>query len=244
MRQGFTGKVSVTVATLGWRDGCLYALSRVLHSLSGTWVRLIKYRFVVQPIDVKTVANQVDSKPRATGTFALGEVGPDSRLFAQIERPPAVIARRFAQGAHCLAATAGESQLAGFLWYVVGPYDEDEVRARFVPGPEGRAAWDFDVSILPKYRMGRLFNYLWRRAFSDLAARGVEHSISRISAFNAASIASHERLGAQMIGSASFLCVGRVQLMWSSCRPRIHLSWRDEQRPLIRIEAPNAARST
>lgn len=244
MRQGFARKVSLTIAALGWRDACLYALSRVLHSLSGTRVRLIKYRLVAQPIDVTTIANQVDPKLRGTGTFALSEVGPDSRLFAQIERPPAVIARRFAQGAHCVAATADDDRLAGFLWYVVGPYDEDEVRARFVPGPEGRAAWDFDVSILPKYRMSRLFSYLWRRAFSDLSARGVEHSVSRISAFNAASIASHARLGAKMIGSASFLCVGRVQLMWSSCAPRIHFSWRDEQRPLIRIEAPGTARST
>jgi len=237
MAQGLARKLSSTAAALGWRDTFLFALSRALDRLFGTRVRLIKYRFVVQPVSAPPGAQRIDPNARRSGSFALGEAGPDSPLFAQIERPREVIARRFAQGARCLAATVDKDRLAGFLWYVLGPYDEDEVRARFVPGPAGKVAWDFDVSILPRYRMGRLFSYLWEHASSELAAQGVGHSISRISAFNPASIASHRRLGARDVGTASFLCIGRVQLMWASTAPRFHLSWRDGQRPEIRIEA-------
>lgn len=237
MAQGLARKLSTTTAALGWRDTLLFALSRTLGRLFGARVRLIKYRFVVQPVTAPPAARRVDPKGRRSGSFALDEAGPDSPLFAQIERPPEVIARRFAQGARCLAATVDEDRLAGFLWYVLGAYDEDEVRARFVPGPPGKVAWDFDVSILPRYRMGRLFSYLWERASSDLAEQGVGHSISRISAFNPASIASHRRLGARDVGTASFLCIGRVQLMWASSMPRFHVSWRDGQRPEIPIDA-------
>jgi hypothetical protein len=154
-----------------------------------------------------------------------------------VERPASVIASRFAQGARCLAAIAEGSHLAGFLWFVVGPYDEDEVRVRFVPGPQGAAAWDFDVSIQPRYRMGRLFSYLWHRAGLELAALGVRHTVSRVSAFNAASIASHRRLGSCVVGGAFFVCVGRWQLMKSSVAPKWHLSWRDDQRPVITVAA-------
>ena len=100
------------------------------------------------------------------------------------------------------------------------------------PEPQGRAAWDFDVMVMPEYRMGRLFSYLWGRANAELRAGGVEHTMSRISAFNAASLAAHQRLGARVVGSASFLCVGRWQLMRTSLSPRWHFSWRPESRPL------------
>ena len=104
-----------------------------------------------------------------------------------------MISARFAQGARCLAAVTNESELAGFLWFTVGPYEEDEVRARFCPEPSGASAWDFDVWVLPRYRMGRLLSYLWGVAGAQLTAEGVGQTVSRISAFNAESLASHRR---------------------------------------------------
>jgi hypothetical protein len=163
------------------------------------------------------------------------------RLLQQADRPASTLASRFAQGARCLVA-AKQDELAGFLWFVTGPYEEDEVRARFVPGPAGAAAWDFDVLVMPQYRMGRLFSYLWARANAELAARGVRHTMSRISAFNAASLASHKRLGASIVGSALFVCVGRLQLMRSSLRPGWHFSWRPDQRPTLVVAADGSRR--
>ncbi|MCC6198362.1 MAG: GNAT family N-acetyltransferase, partial [Burkholderiales bacterium] len=161
-------------------------------------------------------------------------------LLREADRPAEVIAARFAQGARCLAA-AKQGRLAGFLWFVVGPYEEDEVRARFVPEPAGAASWDFDVMVLPQYRMGRLFSYLWTRANAELAKAGVRHTMSRISAFNAGSLASHQRLGATIAGSALFVCAGRLQVMRSSLRPHWHVSWRPDQRPVLIVAAAGGA---
>jgi hypothetical protein len=118
---------------------------------------------------------------------------------------------------------------------VAGPYDEDEVRARFVPVPAGQACWDFDVTILPDFRMSRLFGLLWTRASEELSSTGIRWTVSRISAFNGGSIASHRRLGAKIVGTALFLCAGRWQLMGSTLRPKLHLSWREDQRPVMPV---------
>jgi hypothetical protein len=220
-----------TAATIGIGDACLYAASRAANAMFRGRVRIIKYYFMAQPIDASA------ADPGSRGTFDIAFATPDSTLFSQFDRPAGVIAARFAKGARCIAATDSEARLAGFLWYVVGPYDEDEVRARFVPKPDGRSAWDFDVTIAPRYRMGRLFASIWRRASIEMAASGVRHTLSRISAFNVASLASHQRLGARRLGSALFVCIGRVQLMRGTLAPRWHLSWREEQRPVLFIEA-------
>lgn len=226
------GKFRALVATIGFWNACLYATSRLVARLFGNGIRIVKYYFVAQPVQ------QPATPVRAgTGTFSLEFVDKESAMFAQSQRPPQVIAARFAQGARCLAATDAKGDLAGFLWFVIGPYDEDEVRARFVPKPERQTAWDFDVTIAPRYRMGRLFKYLWERASTELWACGVRYSVSRISAFNGASLASHRRLGARVVGQATFLCVGHLQLMKSTLSPRWHLSWRDRQRPVLDVEA-------
>lgn len=228
---GVLSKFRETAASIGLWNAILFALSRLAATLVGNRVRIVKYYFMVQPVVAPDRARSTRS-----ATFDFAWVGADCALFAQIERPPSVIAARFAQGARCLVA-ANKGQLAGFLWFVIGPYEEDEVRACFVPGPAGRAAWDFDVMIMPQYRLGRLFSYMWNGASAELAANGVEHTMSRISAFNAASIASHRRLGARIVGQAVFLCLGRLQLMRASVAPHWHVSRRLDERPVLLIQA-------
>ena len=220
-------KIAEFQRSIGLANTCLFVLSRLLSTLFGPRIRLVKYYFVAQPI-------VTSSSPTSSGSFHIEFVDAGWAPFSQVERPSHVIAQRFAQGARCLAATK-EDELAGMLWFVVGAYDEDEVRARFRPMPKHFVAWDFDVTVMPRYRMGRLFSYLWSHAQRELAAQGVTHSVSRISAFNGPSLAAHRRLGAKVVGSALFFCVGRVQLMKSSVRPRWHLSWRDDQRPCLDI---------
>jgi len=228
---GVFAKFQETAASIGFWNATLFAIARVLKALSGGWVRIVKYYITVQPV----LAPNPDRWSR-TGTFDLGWADVDCQLFTEVERPAAVIASRFAQGARCLVA-ATKGRLAGFVWFVVGPYDEDEVRVRFVPGPPGLAAWDFDVMVMPHFRMGRLFSYLWARAHAELASSGVRHTMSRISAFDALSLASHKRLGARIVGSATFVCVGPWQLMRSSITPHWHFSWRLDQRPTLKIVA-------
>jgi len=219
---------------VGFGNACLLAASRLLPRVFGERVRIFKYYFMAQPI-----AGLGSARPRA-GTFELRWVEEGWPLFAQIERPPCVISARYGQGARCLAAVANGSELAGFLWFTVGPYDEDEVRARFCPEPTGAAAWDFDVWVLPRYRMGRLLSYLWGVAAAELTGKGVRQTISRISAFNTDSLSSHTRMGGQIVGQAVFFCAGRWQLSKSSLAPRWHLSWREDQRPEFHVEGRSA----
>lgn len=228
---GLLAKFSKTAAAIGLWDTILLSASRLSSSLASDRIRIVKYYFTAQPV------RAADSE-RSTRSSAFSFVWADAdcKLLQQADRPASIIASRFAQGARCLVA-ASQDDLAGFLWFVIGPYEEDEVRARFVPEPEGEAAWDFDVTIMPKYRMGRLFSYLWTRANAELASRGVHHTMSRISAFNPGSLASHKRLGAGIVGSASFVCVGRLQVMRSSLRPRWHISWRHDRRPTLVVPA-------
>lgn len=227
---GLVGKFRDAAAAIGVGNACLYAAARASSALTGGRVRIVKYYFTAQPVD----ALESDVVAR-TGKFVLDWLEPGSPLFAQVERPVAVIEARFAQGARCLAATIEGHELAGFLWYVVGPYVEDEVRARFVPLPPGQSAWDFDVLVQPRFRMGRLFGYLWARGMAEMARADVRHTLSRISAFNGASIASHRRLGARIVGTATFLCIGNWQLMKSSMAPGWHFSSQDGRGPELKI---------
>lgn len=227
---GVFGKFYETAGAIGFWNACLFSVSR-LFGAAGIPIRIVKYHFTVQPVSGAGRGGWTRS-----GTFDIDWADPHCKLLGDADRPTEILAGRFAQGARCLAA-AKDGRLAGFLWFVVGPYEEDEVRARFVPEPAGAAAWDFDVMVLPQFRMGRLFSYLWARANAELAAVGVRYTMSRISAFNAGSLASHKRLGATIAGSASFVCVGRLQLMRSSLPPRWHVSWRPDQRPTLVVAA-------
>lgn len=149
-----------------------------------------------------------------------------------------VIRHRAAQQAICLGAFAGE-QMIGCLWLCLGPYSEDEVRCRFIPDPPDRCSWDFDVYLKPEFRPGLGFAKLWEEANRFLSGRGIVWSMSRISALNLHSIASHRRLGLRHLGSAIFLRFRRVQLALSSIRPHVHLSLSDASVPEFVLRAPD-----
>ena len=76
----------------------------------------------------------------------------------------------------------------------------------------------------PEHRNGLGFARLWDEANNLLRQRGVAVSWSRISAFNPGSLASHKRLGAKIVGSATFLKIGMAQFMIASGPPYLHCS--------------------
>src|SRR4030095_13510220 len=114
---------------------------------------------------------------------------------------------------------------------------EDVVRARYEPVPERRAAWDYDIFLVPEERGGLLFVRLWDAAYALLRARGFRWSLSRISAFNLVSSASQERMGARRLGWSVFLVLFRCQLMVSSVAPFVHFALPGGRRPPLRLEA-------
>ncbi|MCC7487771.1 MAG: hypothetical protein IT529_22605 [Burkholderiales bacterium] len=217
---------------MGWKDGCLFAASALLRRLSsGRWA-LYKYYFVAQPVSDRPLL-----PARRGTTLEVREIPGDDPLVRAFPRPRRVIEERFRQGAVCLAALERDA-FVGFIWFVTGPYREDEVRCRYVPLPEGSRAWDFDIYLVESHRNGIAFLKLWDAANRYLAARGVVSSLSRISAFNTASLLSHYRMGARRVGAALFLVIGSWQLARSSVAPRWHFSRRPESFPDYRFEPP------
>lgn len=221
-----------SVSDMGLLVGTLYGLSRLLGGISGGRIKLLVYHLTAQP-----VGDKPSLPPRRGRTIEVREIGIEEALTLPVARPPAVLEARFLQGARCLVASTG-GRFLGFLWFVVGPYEEDEVRCLFVPRPQQVASWDFDVFVEASARMGFAFSRLWDEANQLLSSLGIRWSISRISAFNPSSLASHRRLGLVRVATAGFLSVGTVQLTIATLWPYVHLALTPQARPVLEVRAP------
>jgi hypothetical protein len=225
-------KFKSAAAAFGGVNAALYAIHRSLNRFGGA---LHRYEFVAQPVASHALLTGARGR-----SIAVRLVDADDPVLSQLPLTPEVIARRAAQGAVCFGAFKGE-EMIGCLWLCLGTYEEDEVRCRFVPAPVGRASWDFDVYLRPDQRLGPGFARLWDEGNAYLRERGIRWSVSRISAFNPRSLAAHARLGTRGIGSAIFLCLGRVQFALSSVPPYVYFSRGPGQVPLFVLDASRFA---
>ena len=216
---------------LGWANGAILAMSRVLHAASRGRCRIVKYHFVAQPIPACALA------PATNGSITVELATPGHPIVQQFPRPAHVLARRFAEGATCFAAIKNGT-LMGFIWIKSDEYMEDDVRCLYSLEPRQVAAWDFDVWVAPDFRLSRTFVRLWDAANAFMRERGYRWSVSRISAFNPGSLSSHRRLGIVHLHSAIFLVLGRVQVSFFSCAPYVHLSASEQQYPVLKLRAP------
>lgn len=215
-----------TIRELGKLDALLYYLSEIALRGSGKQARLIRYCLVAQPvIETRRV-------PRPDPNTEIRRIFPGDPLIHAFPRPQDVIAMRFTRGDICLGATV-KGRFAGFLWLAFGAYDEDEVRCKYViVRPD--LSWDYDVHVEPEFRMGRSFLRLWDAANALLHARGVRWSISRISAFNPASLNSHARLGTRLLGKATFIVLGPLQIAFTG-RYFPHFSFNNLSAPSVQL---------
>ena len=211
-------------------DAPLYLLARLLRRMPGSHSRLLKYTFWSQPVPVDRLM------PRRASAVAIRVLDPGDPVLPQIPRDPGLIAARLGNGDICLGAVRGDRLLA-CMWIATGVYEEDEVRARFDPQPRGRAAWDYDIFVLPEQRGGLLFARLWDAAYELLRERGYRWSISRISSFNLASSAAQARMGARPVGWGMFLILFNCQLMVSSIAPRLHFCLPGGRGPALSLDA-------
>lgn len=218
---------------LGLWTGVLYTVDRVCRRL-GLPLEVRSYVIVAQPVPAQPM-----SLRRGSGEFEFRDIGPCDPALSDMPLEAPTLDFRFGQGARCFGLFRAQRVVA-YLWLQTGAFDEDEVRCRFVPQPADLTSWDFDVYVQPEYRLSPAFLRLWDAANAWLRDRGVRYSLSRISAFNAASLRSHKRLGAQVVGRTDFLKLGRGQLLLSTLRPHLHLSLSRRSRPLIRVHVPNA----
>lgn len=221
-------KLKNLVRELGLVGSVCYVAQRILAK-SGGMLALHRYLLVAQPIPDKALL-----PPHRGRSIAIRRMEARDPALLSLPLDDRVIAYRAGQDAVCFGAFRQE-EIIGCLWLCLAPYEEDEVRCRYEPVPQARAAWDFDVYLKPKHRSGLGFARLWDEANAFLRQRGVAVSWSRISAFNPASIASHARLGAKVVGTATFLRFGPCQFMFASMPPYVHVSLSKAARPSIRL---------
>jgi hypothetical protein len=209
----------------GWFNVILFLLNKFLVMVSRGNVRLYKYHLVAQPVKKTSLL-----PPGRGRKIDIRLIHEQDEIIRHFPRPAAAIETRFKHGAKCLVAFK-EEQFIGFLWLLLGSYQEDEVRALYTPLPLKQAAWDFDVYVAPDSRLGFAFPRLWDEANRFLTENEIRWSCSRISAFNTASLGAHAQLGAVPLGSAIFFCAGRWQITFSSISPYFHLSSNPESFP-------------
>jgi len=214
----------------GWFNLGLFVLNRIVVTLSrGSW-RLYRYHLIAQPVASTALLPSGRGKK-----IEIRLIDEQDEVIAHFPRPAEAIKERFRQGAKCLVAFK-EGQFAGFLWLLLGSYQEDEVRARYTPLPRKRAAWDFDVYVEPDSRLGFTFLRLWDEANKFLTCHGISWSCSRISAFNTGSLSAHARFGTLSLGSAIFFYAARWPITLASISPYLHLSSHPGSFPEFRLD--------
>jgi hypothetical protein len=219
------------VAGLGWCTRMLYVLSVALRRFC-PFLSIEKYYVVAQPVATRSLLPEKRGK-----NISILQIDSDHPLISQLPRPRDEIARRFAGGARCFLASRGD-RIIGHLWVTLSPYREPTHRCEFAPQPPGRIAWDFDMWIAPDERLGLAFSKLWDQCNAYLRERGIAWTCSRVSAFNAASLKSHERLGMRIMHSLLHVGAGPLEMVIADVAPFFALSFSRHTFPAIKVTAP------
>lgn len=199
---------------MGFAGWSVYAVSRLISRLSFGRITILALRFYVQPVPQNPL---LPPRP-ASDPIQVLRIGHEAFSAEAFERPAEAIRDRFDDGSLCIAATKDDS-LVGFMWLQTGVLRERLARCRMHALPADRVAWDFDLHIEPKYRLGRLFARLWDAAFENLRERGIEATVSWIRFENRSSEHAHLRLGARRMGWVVFVTIFEHQFLLGSLRP-------------------------
>ena len=215
---------------LGPLNAVYWAFNRVFDGLRVP-CKINRYFFVAQP-----VATSPFLPPRRGRSIDIRILQPDESALRDLPLSDTVLRYRFDQNAICFGAFQDKS-IVGCLWLCPATYNEDEVRCRYELNPETSTAWDFDVYVAPAARGGFAFLKLWDAANAYLREQKITWSLSRISAFNPVSLRTHQNIGARRFVSAVFLRLGCLQLMVSSVKPCVHLSFSSNHIPKLALSA-------
>lgn len=205
------------IKQFGYVTTISYLIGKLLDKLFGVYMHHVK--FYSQPISLEP--RIPESK---LNRYEFSWLTKPETILDELQRPQAVIDTRFEQGSTCLIAKQKDA-FQGCLWLIKSKYIEDQLRATYhFPS---NAVWDYDVYITPKKRFSMLFAALWDTADSWMKERDITNSLSRISAYNSASIRSHETAGAKQIGWLIALEKNDWQIAFSDKSPWIHFSPND-----------------
>ena len=218
---------------LGASAGIIEASDALLRRLKSDW-GCPRYYLLAQP-----VTDEALLPPRRQPRVMVRQLLPGDAALAQLPRTQEQIADRFASGGICLAAfRPGGDALLGFIWLLFGPCREPEHRCVLYPPEAPPCALDVDVYIHAEARGSLVFAQLWQAANQLLLERGVQWSLSRISAFNIRSLRAHQRLGARRVGTLQYLKFGALEVVFASCPPYISWSRPAGRAPSITVRPP------
>src|SRR5215470_10716122 len=101
---------------MGWLNGGLYLIDRLLGGVSGGRARIHRNYLVAQPVlpSRRLPANR-------GAAIEIRQIGPHDPVIREFPRPDRAAPYRFNQGAICLTALYS-GKFIGFLWLTVGPY--------------------------------------------------------------------------------------------------------------------------
>ncbi len=212
----------------------LYLLHRFLEGTSFGKIKIVRYAICAQPIGTGVLKFVREDPSTNVEVWHPGGLDDPCQLFP---RPSEVIAARQADGAVCYLARV-KGSFAGYIWIAHGAYSEDEVRCRYLLDDPASCVWDYDVFVVPRFRLGRTMSRLWKAVDADLAEKGFKWTFSRISTFNSGSLTSHKRLGAVVWAMATFLVVGPLQVALITRKPYISVSILSGSGPSLRLTRP------
>lgn len=216
--------------------GLLYGASRVLPLLSPR-LTLHFYEMLAQPIDAVP-----DLPDRWLGSFSFAEIVAGSPEVDAMPARAEVKAQRFEHGARCLGAYR-RGQLAGYVWWSSGDYQEDEVRCSYRLPAGSPSVFDFDLYVLPEHRLTAGFLAVWHGFAERLRRDGVRYTYSRMTRFNLSSRRAHLRLGSSCVGRLLVLQIGSLELMASTLAPYLAVSTDAASRLPVRLRPPAARHS-
>jgi hypothetical protein len=208
--------------------GSLYVIDRVLRRVSPS-LGLQVYEFMVQPIGTTRLL-----PPGLSKNLVAEEIGQGHPAVAEMPARADIKQARFEHGARCLGVYR-KGQLLGYSWFTRDRYEEDEVRCTYLLEDRAASIFDFDLYVLPQYRLGIGFLGVWHMMNETLAPQGVRYTFSRLTRFNLASRRAHAHLGWKRVGSAVFVQAWRTELMLATMAPWVALTWKPGQRVQLRL---------
>ncbi|HNO75208.1 MAG TPA: hypothetical protein PKG49_06245 [Nitrosomonas mobilis] len=212
-------KIRQNVNQLGLANTLLYLFNKSLYRISFKKIKLHKYYITRQPVSKEKLVPFNKALD-----IEINQIEVNDSLLLHMDRPLGNLQARFRQGGHCFAAIK-KGKFAGNLWLNFDQYQEDEVRCTYSLLPHGQAAWDYDVFVVPQFRLTYTFAKLWDVANAAMHQRGILYVYSRINFYNISSLQAHERLGSKIIGSLVFVTIGNYQLSFSvHFRPYVTIS--------------------
>ncbi len=216
----------------GFINGLIYITNQLFKRIFKDNVKIDKFYLYAQPISKKSLLPE--SRLAKYNLFELKKEFVDISKFG---RPKHIINQRYSQGGRCIACFKDEV-LLGYIWFTLKPYKEDVVCCTYVPKPSKQVAWDYDIYVEPKHRLGFTFMALWDALNKELSRSGYEWSMSRISAFAIESIRSHSRLKAVRLSTLLFFTFFKMQILFATTKPFFHISFNKKNCPTVIVNKP------